>query len=50
MILQRIVVGMVLIFVFMNASRGESYTLNPGDILSISVWNEEALQQSAKLT
>ncbi len=28
-----------------NASAQEPYHLNPGDILQISVWNEEALQQ-----
>ena len=44
MILQRIVIGMVLIVVSVTAS-GAPYTLNPGDVLSISVWNEEALQQ-----
>jgi len=35
---------MVLIVVSVTAS-GAPYTLNPGDVLSISVWNEEALQQ-----
>jgi len=44
MILQRIVIGMVLIVVSVTAS-GAPYTLNPGDVLSISVWNEEALQR-----
>ncbi len=44
MILQRIVIGMVLIVVSVTAS-GAPYTLNPGDVLSISVWNEEALQK-----
>lgn len=29
----------------MVANAGEPYTVNPGDILNISVWNEEALQQ-----
>ena len=35
---------MVLIVVSVTAS-GAPYTLNPGDVLSISVWNEAALQQ-----
>ena len=29
----------------MVANAGEPYTVNAGDILNISVWNEEALQQ-----
>jgi polysaccharide export outer membrane protein len=29
----------------MNANAQEAYRLNPGDILQISVWNEESLQQ-----
>ena len=45
MILQRIVGGIVLVLVSMTTAWGDSYTLNPGDVLSISVWNEEALQQ-----
>lgn len=45
MILQRRVVGVVLIVVFATAANGVPYTLNPGDVLRISVWNEEALQQ-----
>ena len=45
MILQRIVVGVTLIVVFVTAASGAPYTLNPGDVLRISVWNEEALQQ-----
>jgi len=30
---------------FSGVSAQETYRLNPGDILQISVWNEEALQQ-----
>ncbi|MGI9318063.1 MAG: polysaccharide biosynthesis/export family protein [bacterium] len=37
--------GVVLAFISVVASAQDSYRLNPGDILSISVWDEEALQQ-----
>ena len=37
--------GLALAFISISSSSGEAYHLNPGDILSISVWNEEALQQ-----
>ena len=37
--------GLVLAFISIASSAGDAYHLNPGDILSISVWNEEALQQ-----
>ena len=36
---------MLIMVCSMVADAGEAYTLNPGDILRISVWNEEALQQ-----
>ena len=35
----------VLMVCCMVVSAEGSYTLNPGDVLEISVWNEEALQQ-----
>ncbi len=37
--------GLVLAFICISSSAGEAYHLNPGDILEISVWNEDALQQ-----
>jgi len=40
-----IIFGVVLASVSINASAEGTYRLNPGDILGISVWNEEALQQ-----
>ena len=43
--LQRLIAGIFLVVFFSEVSAGDPYTLNPGDILSISVWNEEALQQ-----
>jgi polysaccharide export outer membrane protein len=45
MILRRYLVGVLIMIWSMAIDAGEAYTLNPGDILSISVWNEEALQQ-----
>ena len=38
-------IGVALAFVSMMVGAQGDYRLNPGDILSISVWNEEALQQ-----
>ena len=35
----------ISLVVSMNVLAAEEYRLNPGDILNISVWNEEALQQ-----
>lgn len=43
--LQRLLTGISLAVLISAAFAEERYTLNPGDILSISVWNEEALQQ-----
>lgn len=40
-----IIFGVVFAFVSIISSADETYRLNPGDILGISVWNEEALQQ-----
>ena len=37
--------GVALAFVTYATAAESSYTLNPGDVLLISVWNEEALQQ-----
>ena len=41
----RILAGLTLVFAAVISSAEEAYRLNPGDILRISVWNEEALQQ-----
>ena len=41
----RILSGLALVFASVVSNAGEAYRLNPGDILRISVWNEEALQQ-----
>jgi polysaccharide export outer membrane protein len=41
----RLITGLIFIAWINIAGAAEAYTLNPGDILSISVWNEEALQQ-----
>ena len=38
-------VGLTLAIISISSSAGEAYHLNPGDILKISVWNEDALQQ-----
>ncbi|MDH5354631.1 MAG: polysaccharide export protein [Gammaproteobacteria bacterium] len=43
--LQRPVIGLIIMTWSMMAISEEAYTLNPGDILSISVWSEDALQQ-----
>ncbi len=43
--LQRTITAIVLITWSMLVAAEEAYTLNPGDVLQISVWNEEALQQ-----
>ena len=40
-----LVFGLVLLLGPLRALAQEPYLLNPGDILRISVWNEEALQQ-----
>ena len=40
-----VITGLVLAFTTFIVSAQENYYLNPGDILKISVWNEEALQQ-----
>ena len=43
-VLRRLAVGILLSIIPM-ANAQEPYLLNPGDVLQISVWNEEALQQ-----
>lgn len=35
----------ILLFFSLNVSSAERYLLNAGDVLEISVWNEEALQK-----
>jgi polysaccharide export outer membrane protein len=37
--------SLALVFASLIANAQDDYLLNPGDILKISVWNEEALQQ-----
>lgn len=44
-LLHRLIIGTLIMVWSLVAAAGEAYTLNPGDILRISVWNEEALQQ-----
>jgi polysaccharide export outer membrane protein len=41
----RLLAGFSLALLAAVANAQEPYRLNPGDILAISVWNEEALQQ-----
>jgi polysaccharide export outer membrane protein len=41
----KILIGIALVLVSQMSNGQELYRLNPGDILRISVWNEEALQQ-----
>ncbi len=43
--LSRLFCVIPFVLVSLNSNAQESYQLNPGDILQISVWNEEALQQ-----
>ena len=43
--LQKIITMFFLFAFSIVASAEKAYTLNPGDVLEISVWNEEALQQ-----
>ena len=38
-------VCLILAIISISSSAQEAYHLNPGDILNISVWNEETLQQ-----
>ena len=38
------ITGLALVIITLAASAQENYYLNPGDILKISVWNEESLQ------
>ena len=38
-------IGLALSLITLIANAQDDYYLNPGDILKISVWNEEALQQ-----
>ena len=38
-------IGLALSLITLVANAQDDYYLNPGDILKISVWNEEALQQ-----
>jgi polysaccharide export outer membrane protein len=42
-------VGLVLAIISISSSAREAYHLNPGDILKISVWNEDALQQEVMI-
>ena len=37
--------GIILTLITITVDAQEAYQLNPGDILRISVWNEDALQQ-----
>jgi polysaccharide export outer membrane protein len=41
----RLLASVALLMISCASSAQEPYRLNPGDILSISVWNEDALQQ-----
>jgi polysaccharide export outer membrane protein len=41
----KLLTGIALALLSCISSAQEPYRMNPGDILSISVWNEEALQQ-----
>ena len=45
MIIQRILIGICCVLLPAISSAQEAYQLNPGDVLNISVWNEESLQQ-----
>ncbi len=42
---QKVITMFLLVVFSVLVSAEEAYTLNPGDVLQISVWNEEALQQ-----
>jgi protein involved in polysaccharide export with SLBB domain len=41
----KILMGISCLLAGFAVSAQDPYLLNPGDILSISVWNEDALQQ-----
>jgi len=43
--IQSILLGIICALVAGFSSAQDAYHLNPGDVLRISVWNEEALQQ-----
>lgn len=45
MIKIKLLTGIALAFISLTLFAQEAYQLNPGDIIKISVWNEEALQQ-----
>ena len=45
MVIRRILIVMALIAESIAPAISAPYTLNPGDVLRISVWNEESLQQ-----
>ena len=42
---QKLIITFLLLAFSVAVSAQRAYTLNPGDVLEISVWNEEALQQ-----
>jgi polysaccharide export outer membrane protein len=42
-------IGLTCTFINCTAFAQEPYRLNPGDVLSISVWNEEALNQDVMI-
>jgi len=42
-------IGIALAIVSLGSGAQETYRLNPGDILSISVWNEDALNQEVMI-
>jgi polysaccharide export outer membrane protein len=44
--ISRVLLCILCTLVVVIASAEDTYRLNPGDILNISVWNEEALQQT----
>jgi polysaccharide export outer membrane protein len=43
--LKKVIIAVFLLAFSIVAYAEQAYTLNPGDVLEISVWNEEALQQ-----
>lgn len=47
--MQRFLLGMCCVLAATVSSAQQPYLLNPGDILNISVWNEEALQREVMI-
>ena len=45
----KIFFGACLLCIFGISTAQEAYRLNPGDVLNVSVWNEEALQQEVMI-